>query len=176
MKFLPSWSQHSRSQPPCLDRAEWLGLGGMALPPSWSQATATTPAHNTFLQPLTSPPSNQERGEERRDRGLVVVYFMLSAGVLHWSNCRHEIPCRKQLLLINMFFSTCLDLNSFQIILSYQLLCTFSTKVPFNKKPPRWFTDAQQGTNGNLMFLSMLRRVRSPPHLSPSPRVIGCIS
>ncbi|KAK1894018.1 Zinc finger protein [Dissostichus eleginoides] len=54
-------SRHSRSQPPCLGRVEWLGLGGMALPPSLSQATATTPAHNTFLQPLTSPPSNQER-------------------------------------------------------------------------------------------------------------------
>lgn len=81
-KFLPSWSQHSRSQPPCLGRVEWLGLGGMALPPSWSQATATTPAHKTFLQPLTSPPSNQERGEERRDGGLVVVCFILSAGLL----------------------------------------------------------------------------------------------
>lgn len=79
VKFLPSWSRHSRSQPPCLGRAEWLGLGGMALPPSWSQAMATTPAHNTFLQPLTSPPSNQERGEERRDGGLVVVFICLGA-------------------------------------------------------------------------------------------------
>ncbi len=86
VKFLPSWSRHSRSQPPCLGRAEWLGLGGMALPPSWSQATATTLAHNTFLQPLTSPPSNQERGEEKRDGGLVVVCFILSAGFLHEHN------------------------------------------------------------------------------------------
>ncbi|CAK6957035.1 unnamed protein product [Scomber scombrus] len=72
VKFLPSWSRHSRSQPPCLGRAEWLGLGGMVLPPSWSQATATTPAHNTFHQLLTSRPSNQERGEAKKEGGLLV--------------------------------------------------------------------------------------------------------
>lgn len=46
--------------------------------------------------------------------------------------------------------------KSSRIILSDQFLCIFSKKVQFNEKPPHWFTDAQQGTNGNLMFLSML--------------------
>lgn len=153
----------------------------MALPPSWSQATATTPAHNTFLQPLTSPPSNQERGEERRDGGLVVVCFILSAELLHGHNTGksiNEIPCRKQLLLINMFLTARVLItfvNSSQIILSDQFLCVFSTKVQFNEKPTQWFTDAQQGTNGNLMFS---QHVNTPLlHISVLHRdVMGCIS
>lgn len=53
--------------------AGWDG----APPRVWSQAMATTPAHSAFLQPLTSPPSNQERGEESRDGGLVVVLYLV---------------------------------------------------------------------------------------------------
>lgn len=94
-KFLPSWSRHSRSQPPCLGKVEWLGLGGMTpIPP---HPNPTPPAHTTpKLVPSygynSSPqrippaadqsPSNQERGEETKDGGLVVVCFILSAGLL----------------------------------------------------------------------------------------------
>lgn len=92
----------------------------MALPPSWSPSTATTPAHSTFLQLLTSPPSNQERGEERKDERL--------SGGLFYNFCmgtpvqRCMKMCRKQLLLIT--FVSCS-----QSILNDQFLSIFSAKL-----------------------------------------------
>lgn len=51
------------------------------LSPSWSQTAATNPAHSTFLQLLTSPPSNQERGEGRKHGAAAC--FISSARHLH---------------------------------------------------------------------------------------------
>lgn len=55
-----------------MGRVKRLGLGGMKFPPtpSLSQATTAIPAHSAFLQLLTSPPSNWERGKERKVAGL----------------------------------------------------------------------------------------------------------
>lgn len=175
-KFLPSWSRHSRSQPPCLGKVEWLGLGGMMLPPGWSQAMAKTPAHNTFLQLLTSPPSNQERGEERKDRGLVVVCFILSAGLLHGHNTGpnvHEMPAGSN-VYSSILHCGCSDrLNSSQSILSDQFLCIFSTKTQYNEKSPQWFTDAQQGKSDVSQHGD---RLHSPPQRSNGVHITVCQS
>ncbi|CAB1445569.1 unnamed protein product [Pleuronectes platessa] len=112
VKFLPSWSRHSRSQPPCLGRAEWLGPGKDGAPPEpVPNYKATTPGHSTFLQLLTSPPSNQERGEGPADRRAITDSpqargwerykhpplspkcdgdVQLSLGSLHWQNPRAQ--------------------------------------------------------------------------------------
>ncbi|KAK2826098.1 hypothetical protein Q5P01_020312 [Channa striata] len=58
LKFLPSWSQHSRSQPPCLGRAEWLGLGGMALPPS------LVPSYGYNSSPQHIPPATDQSPQQ----------------------------------------------------------------------------------------------------------------
>lgn len=72
------------------------------LSPSWSQTTATNPAHSTFLQLLTSPPSNQERGEGRKHG--VVACFISSAGHLHGHATgpnAHEMPKGHNSSLLN---------------------------------------------------------------------------
>lgn len=154
-KFLPSWSRHSRSQPPCLGKVERLGLGGMTptptpphptplltLHPSWSQATAITPAHNAFLQLLTSPPSNQERGEETKDGGLVVVSFILSAGLLQGDQVEptvHNLPAA----FAHQFFTSARPRSLLSRAFRSSRASPF--QVQFNEKSPQWFADAQQG-------------------------------
>lgn len=69
-------------------------------------------------------------------------------------------PFCAQLTLINILITF---LNSSQIILNDLFLSTSKQKVQLSEKPPRWFTDAQQGTDVS----QHVNRLHSPPHLHP---------
>lgn len=69
-------------------------------------------------------------------------------------------PFCAQLTLINILITF---LNSSQIILNDPFLSTSKQKVQLSEKRPRWFTDAQQGTDVS----QHVNRLHSPPHLHP---------